>query len=167
MINIIHIVDRNRVSSVNKEAVWDASASPVVLPLVMAEYNKYPIIMGYNTWKSTGEKKIGKVDNIVVSRISRKLPRGIKSAKDIIHLAKDKKVYNLIGGCNLLNSVPFDSINSINLYMLRKDCLSNGKITDFTVFPEHLYDITTPLDINDLYQHRYWSKECGQLTTGC
>lgn len=163
MLNIIHLVDLNLISSINKEMVWDDVASPLILPLLIERYNSNPIVMGYNTWKSTGEKKIGETQNYVLSRRKRKLPRGIKqppSPGSMSFFDKDKQEYNIIGGVNLIASIAKEDINSIYLIQLKEDCLHSKKdVEEYTVFPRGLYSLTYRIEETPLYNIRMWKKD--------
>lgn len=155
MLNIVHLIDKKLVSSINKEIVWDASASVEALPLLMEEYNKNPVVMGYHTWKSIGEKKLGKQKNYVVSRKKRKLQRGVKQIIDPISV---KEKLTIIGGSTLILSISPKDIKEIILVQLKIDSITeySKPIEEFTTFPDYLYEKTKIVEDTPLYSIRMW-----------
>jgi dihydrofolate reductase len=99
MINIIAAVANNGVIGKDNELPW-------ILPEDLKHFKEktmgHPIIMGWNTWQSIGEKPLPGRLNVILSRQPRILPRSknIKLIHNFLDIKKFKDPF-IIGGASL------------------------------------------------------------------
>ena len=90
MISIIAAVSTNGIIGKNNELPW-------VVPEDLKHFKEktmgHPIIMGWNTWQSIGEKPLPGRLNIILSRQNRPIPRS-KDIKLIHNFLDIKKLKN-------------------------------------------------------------------------
>lgn len=160
-LNILHTIDINNVSSINKESVWDDVASPEIIEHLRNDIADQPVIMGRKTWESIGEKPFGHNQNIVISRKKLALPRAVKQLSSIELLnGLDKKDYAIIGGVSTLISIPMNYINSIILYQIKDNLLRKAKrVNENTYLPDMFTELTKEIESQKRYSIRMWSKD--------
>ena len=85
--------------------------------------------MGYSTWKSVGEKRLGNTMNYVVSRRKRNLPRGIRQLTDPFSskYQSDSNTHSIIGGSTLISSIPLKDIKEICIFQIKKDLMKEAE----------------------------------------
>ena len=101
MISIIAAVSINNVIGKDNTLPW-------IVPEDLKHFKEktigHPIIMGWNTWKSIGEKPLPGRINVILSRQNRPLPRSkdIKLIHNFMDINKFKNPF-IIGGASLYN----------------------------------------------------------------
>jgi dihydrofolate reductase len=99
MISIIAAVANNGVIGKNNELPWILQED---LKHFKEKTMGHPIIMGWNTWQSIGEKPLPGRTNVILSRQNRPIPRSkdIKLIHNFLDVNKFKNPF-IIGGASL------------------------------------------------------------------
>jgi dihydrofolate reductase len=125
MISIIAAVSSNGVIGKNNELPW-------ILPEDLKHFKEktmgHPIIMGWNTWKSIGEKPLPGRLNVILSRQPRILPRSkdIKLIHNFLDINKFKNPYVIGGGSVYKEYLPM--ANKLYITNVYKDVYGTGCI---------------------------------------
>jgi dihydrofolate reductase len=130
MISIIAAVSINDVIGKDNTLPWIV---PEDLKHFKEKTTGHPIIMGWNTWRSIGEKPLPGRLNVILSRQNRPLPRSkdIKLIHNFMDINKFKNPF-IIGGASLYNEyLPIADklyITNIHKYIYGTGCVYFPKI---------------------------------------